>query len=100
MKLALIIIKFALLIITLCFVAYSVWGWKLKGSSFSQVTYCKVLAAMLFTLNIPRLVLEVLLGKEYVVTIIFLVLWALILVFSMIISRLLLKYSRWKKYDI
>ena len=97
MKLALIIIKFALLIITLCFVAYSVWGWKLKGSSFSQVTYCKVLAAMLFTLNIPRLVLEVLLGKEYVVTIIFLVLWALILVFSMIISRLLLKYSRWKK---
>lgn len=77
MGLALAIIDFAILIIVFCFLASLVWEWKSKDSMPSKVTKM-VLAATLFALEIPKLVLEVSLGKEYAITIFLLVLWALV----------------------
>ena len=76
MELALAIINLAILIIVFFFLASLVWQWISKGSMSSRVAKL-VLAATLFVLEIPRLVLEISLGKEYTSTIILLVLWAL-----------------------
>ena len=86
MELALTIIKSAIFIIFLCFVISRIWELKSKKSMPIQVTKI-VLAAILFALEIPKLVLEVSLGKEYVITILFLVLWALHVFLSAFLIR-------------
>lgn len=86
MELALAIIYIAIFIFTLCFIASLIWEWKSKESMHSIIARM-VFATVLFVIEIPRLILEVSLGKEYASAIYLLVLWALHVVFSVIIIR-------------